>query len=57
MAGRTQGPIPTRKPQRRKVSVRSAVVALDGAEKAYPVYNFSTGPKYERPKHNPFEGL
>jgi hypothetical protein len=57
MAGRTQGPIPSKKPQQRKMSGRSLVQALDGSEKSYPVYHFSTGPKYERPRHNPFTGL
>ena len=57
MSGRNQGPIPSRKPKQRKFSVRSMVAALDGAERAYPVYEFSAGPKYERPQHNPFKGL
>ena len=55
MAG--QGPIPSKKPQTRRMSARSVVLALDGAERPYPVYRFSRRPVYERPKHNPFNGL
>jgi hypothetical protein len=55
MAG--QGPIPSKQPQTRRMSARSQVIALDGAEKPYPVYRFSRRHVYEKPRHNPFDGL
>lgn len=43
---------------KRKVNVKSLVLALDGQEQPYPVYQFSRGKRrLERPKHNPFSGL
>lgn len=54
---RSQGPIPTKQPKRRSINVRSMVQALDGAEKPYDVYRFSAGPKYEKPRHNPFANI
>jgi hypothetical protein len=39
------------------MSVRSMVIALDGAQRPYPVYQFSRRFVYEKPKHNPFQGL
>lgn len=57
MAGRTQGPIPTKQPTQRRMSARSLVIALDGPERPYPVYRFSGRIFAERPKHNPFSGL
>jgi hypothetical protein len=43
------------KRQKRKMNVRSLVLALDGPEQPYPVYRFSKGKRrLERPKHNPF---
>ena len=52
MAG--QGPIPSRAPTTRRVSIRSAVITLDGPEQAYPVYRFSGRQIFERPTHQPF---
>lgn len=57
MAGRTQGPIPSKPPTKRKITVRSVVITVDGRERPYPVYRFSRQAFYERPTHNPFEGL
>jgi len=51
------GPIPTRKPTTKHISVRGLVFALDGRERAYPVYKFSHRTVHEKPKHNPFAGL
>lgn len=51
------GPIPTRKPVTRKISVRGLVFALDGRERPYPVYRFGRRDLKERPNHNPFQGL
>ena len=51
------GPIPNRKPRRKKVGVRALVHALDGPERPYPVYKFSSRQIFERPNHNPFDGL
>lgn len=51
------GPIPTRKPRKRKISVRGLSFALDGKERPYDVYRFSGVPKFERPNHNPFKDL
>lgn len=43
---------------KRKTNIRSLVLAVDGPEKAYPVYQFSKDrKKLERPRHNPFAGL
>ncbi len=44
-----------RKPQVRKVSVRSANFALAGPERDYPVYQFSNRVFVERPNHRPFK--
>jgi len=52
-----QGPIPTKQPTNRRISVRSAVLALDGPERPYDVYRFSGQRKLEKPQHNPFNGL
>lgn len=42
-------------PKRSKISAKTLVYALAGAEKSVPVYQFSRGKTfYERPKHNPF---
>ncbi len=50
--------IPTKKPTRKQIDGRALALAVAGKEKEYPVYRFSKGEyKYERPKHNPFEGL
>lgn len=57
MAGRTQGPIPTKAPVTRNISARSIVQSLDGPERPYPVYTFSGRRFPERPRHNPFQGL
>jgi hypothetical protein len=46
--------IPTRKPVTRRISARALVIALEGPERAYPVYQFSDRNFYERPRHNPF---
>ena len=46
-----------RKPQARKISVRSISFALSGEEAPYPVYNFSGRDFIERKGHNPFAGL
>lgn len=46
-----------RRPQTRKISAKSISIALSGAEKAYPVYQFSRKQFVERPGHKPFEGL
>jgi hypothetical protein len=44
--------------RKRKINVRSLVLALDGPERAYDVYRFSRGKRrFERPGHNPFDGL
>ena len=43
-----------RKPQTRKISMRSAVHHIAGQEPPYPVYQFSGRIFVERPKHNPF---
>ena len=43
-----------RKPQTRKISLRSAVHHIAGPEPDYPVYNFGPRVFVERPKHNPF---
>lgn len=39
------------------MSQRSQVIALDGAERPYPVYRFSGRTMFEKPRHNPFDGL
>jgi hypothetical protein len=52
-----QGPIPSNKPRQKTLSARSQVIALDGAERPYPVYRFSRRFVYEKPRHNPFNGL
>jgi hypothetical protein len=57
MDGRTQGPIPSKPPTQRRINVRSTVIAVDGAERPYPVYRFSGRPFGEKPRHNPFSGL
>lgn len=57
MSGRTQGPIPKTPPRQRRISVRSVVLALDGAERPYDVYRFSRRPFYERPRNNPFKDI
>jgi len=49
--------IPNRKPRRRVVSMKSLVFAIEGNERAYPVYKFSDRQVFERPNHNPFQGL
>lgn len=41
--------IPTAKPVVKKISARGLTFALDGPERAYPVYQFSDVYKYERP--------
>ena len=46
-----------RKPQARKISVRSISFALSGEEAPYPVYNFSGRDFIERPGHNPFADI
>lgn len=47
--------IPTAKPQKRVVDIRSLSYALSGPEQPYPVYQFSYGrAKLEYPRHNPF---
>lgn len=46
-----------RKPRVRKVSARAASHHLTGAEKPYPVYQFSRRQFIERKGHNPFKGL
>ena len=43
-----------RKPQTKKISMRSATHHLAGPEQSYPVYRFSNRVFVERPKHNPF---
>ena len=50
-------PAAGRKPRQRKISMRSAVHHLVGAEKPYPVYKFSRKSFVERKGHNPFTGL
>ena len=50
-------PAAGRKPRQRKISIKSAVHHLAGAEKPYPVYKFSRKVFEERKGHNPFEGL
>ena len=57
MSGRTQGPIPSKPPERRNISLRSVVLAVDGPERPYPVYRLSRTAKFEKPRHNPFKGL
>lgn len=52
-----QGPIPSKPPRTKRMSLRSKVIALDGAESPYPVYRFSRRHVYEKPRHNPFNGL
>lgn len=51
------GNIPNRKPRSRNVSVRGLAHAFDGAERAYPVYKFSSRQIFERPNHNPFKDI
>lgn len=46
-----------RKPQTRKISMRSAVYHLAGSEQSYPTYKFSGRVFVERPRHNPFAGI
>lgn len=44
-----------RRPRKRRTQVKALVFAVDGPEKAYPVYEFANGKKrLERPRHNPF---
>lgn len=47
----------TKAPVVRQISVRGIVTALAGPEPPYPVYRFGKVVKYEKPKHNPFQGL
>ena len=44
--------IPNRKPRNRKVGVRALVHVLDGPEKPYPVWRFSSRVFNEKPNHN-----
>ena len=46
-----------RKPQVKKISMRSAVQHIAGQESSYPTYRFSGKIFVERPQHNPFKGL
>lgn len=41
--------IPTAKPVVRRISVRGLSNAIEGPERAYPVYQFSGSYRYERP--------
>jgi len=43
------GAIPTRKPRRRVINVRSLVHAFDGPERSYPYYTFSARQFFARP--------
>lgn len=44
-----------RRPRKRRVQMKALVYAVDGPEKAYPVYEFANGKRrLERPRHNPF---
>jgi hypothetical protein len=48
--------IPTAKPSKRIIDIRSLTYALAGPEQPYPVYQFSRGrARIEYPKHNPFQ--
>lgn len=50
--------IPSAPPKTKQINGRSLVFALAGKEREYPVYRFSGRTyKYEKPKHNPFQGL
>jgi hypothetical protein len=46
-----------RRPQKRKISMRSAAHHVAGPEQDYPTYRFSGRVFVEKPKHNPFKGL
>lgn len=46
-----------RRPQTRKISMRSAVHHIAGQEQNYPVQKFSGRVFVERPNHNPFAGI
>jgi len=48
------GAIPTRKPRRRVINVRSLVHAFDGPERAYPHYTYSGRQFFARPTEFPF---
>ncbi len=51
-------PTPTAKPRTKSFNLKALTVAIDGPEKAYPVYQFGRGKRFEeKPKHNPFAGL
>lgn len=46
-----------KRPQQKRISMRSAVFHIAGEEPPYPVYPFSQRIFVERPNHNPFKGL
>jgi len=49
--------IPTAKPQKRTIDLRSLQYGVSGPEQPYPVYQFSGNRvKWEYPGHNPFAG-
>jgi hypothetical protein len=47
--------VPTARPRRRTIDLRSLQYGVSGPEQAYPVYQFSGyRVRWEYPKHNPF---
>ncbi len=57
MAAKNGFPVPQRKPVTRQLSGRSLAFAIDGRERAYPVYHFSRRTFSERPNKQTFKGL
>jgi len=47
-----------RRPRKRRTQIKALVLAVDGPEKGYPVYEFANGKRrIERPRHNPFAAV